>query len=146
MNIYTAIACFWINSLALNTSYSNTARPVYQVAHPAVSIIYPKNNQKVRGPIKIYGKAKPGSQVKLYITSTYFEKLYKGEKLLKGEGPLKGMNRVFNLTADRSGLWTLKEVDLTNRGWEEDFTIRAICGKDVISVRVYDHTKPVMID
>lgn len=146
MNIYIVMACFIVNSLPFNATYSNDEQPVYQAVNPAVSIIYPRNNQKVRGDIKIYGKAKPGSPIKLYVTSTYFAKMYKGQKLLKGDGPLKGMNRVFNLTTDKSGLWTLKEINLTNRGWEENFTIRAISGRDTVSVKVYDPTKPVVID
>ncbi|MCH5715229.1 hypothetical protein [Niabella hibiscisoli] len=146
MNIYIAIAFFMVNSPTFNAAYSNGERPVYQAANSTVSIIYPRSNQKVRGYIKIYGKAKPGSQVKLYVTSTYFAKMYKGEKLLKGAGPLKGMNQVFNLTTDKSGLWTLKEINLTNRGWEENFTIKAVSGSDVVAINVYDHTKPVIID
>ncbi len=146
MNIYLAVACLVFSSLNFSANHPKADVPVYQSVNPATTIIYPKNNQKVRGPVKVYGKAKPGSQLKLYITSTYFAKQYKGEKLSKGAGPLKGMNRVFNVTADKRGLWTLQEIDLTNRGWEENFTIKAVSGKDVVSVNVYDHTKPVLID
>ena len=56
------------------------------------------------------------------------------------------MNRVFNLTADKRGLWTLKPMDLTNAGWEENFTIRAVSESQSTSINVFDHTKPMLID
>ena len=123
-----------------------TAKPVAQPAAPAISIAYPKHNQKVRGDIKIYGRAKPGAVVKLTVTSSYFKKAYQGEKISKGEGPLKRLNRSFTLTADRSGTWLLKSIHLTNAGWEENFTIKASSEGKAVSVNVYDHTKPVNID
>ncbi|MGE9314933.1 hypothetical protein ACLOAU_24995 [Niabella sp. CJ426] len=56
------------------------------------------------------------------------------------------MNSVFNLTTDKRGLWTLKPMDLTNAGWEENFTIRAVSESQSVLVNVFDHTKPVLID
>ena len=112
----------------------------------SVSITYPKHNQKVRGDIKIYGRAKPGAAVTLKITSTYFKKAYQGERIVKGEGPVKRMNRTFKLTAGRSGTWMLEQVELINAGWEENFTIKVSAEGKAVSVNVYDHTKPVRID
>lgn len=111
-----------------------------------ISITYPKHDQKVRGDVKIYGKAKPGAVVKLKISSTYFKKAYQGERVSKGEGPIKRLNRSFTLTADRSGNWILKNINLTNAGWEENFTIKASAEGKAVSINVYDHTKGVRMD
>lgn len=113
---------------------------------PVIAITYPKHDQKVRGEIKIYGRAKPGAVVKLRITSTYFKKAYQGERILKGEGPIKRLNRSFTLTANRSGTWMLERINLTNAGWEENFTIKASADGRAVSINVYDHSKPVNID
>lgn len=112
-----------------------------------VSITFPKNNQKVRGEYKIYGKAKPGSAVELHISSTYYKTARDNrQKISKGAGPLNRMNRKFRLTADRSGNWLLKSIELLNAGWEETFTIKATADKKTVSIRVYDNTRPVAID
>lgn len=109
-----------------------------------LSILYPKNNQKVRGEYKIYGKAKPGDVVKLHISSVYYKTTHDNqERISKGTGPLNRMNRKFTLTADRSGNWVLKNIDLTNAGWEENFTIKASVNDKTITVKVYDNTRPV---
>lgn len=111
---------------------------------PALSILSPKNNQKVRGEYKIYGRAKPGAIVKLHISSIYYKTAHDNqERIFKGDGPINRMNRKFNLTADRSGIWTLKNIDLTNAGWEENFTISAKCEDKTVTVKVYDNTRPV---
>lgn len=152
MNILMILGCFIlsINNITIaeeyvqpvnGTSAIQTSRPA-----PGLSIIYPNHNQKVRGEIKIYGKARPGAFVKLQVSSTYFKKAYKGEKISKGEGPLKRLNRTFSITTDRNGTWILKEINLTNAGWEENFTIKATSEGKAVSVNVYDHTKPVNID
>ncbi len=136
---------FILNSIAQSPRVL-TVKESTKAAPPAISIIYPKHDQKVRGDIKIYGKAKPGATVKLKVTSTYFKKAYQGEKISKGEGPLKRLNRSFTLTADRNGSWILKNINLTNAGWEENFTIKASADGMAVSVNVYDHTKPINID
>jgi hypothetical protein len=56
------------------------------------------------------------------------------------------MNRKFSLTADRSGNWILKSIELRNAGWEESFTITATSEGKTVSVNVYDNTHPVRID
>ncbi|MBO9657996.1 MAG: hypothetical protein J7527_04150 [Chitinophagaceae bacterium] len=112
-----------------------------------LSISFPKNNQKVRGLYKIYGKAKPGTLVQLHVSSSYFKTTRdERKKIAKGEGPIARMNRTFSLTADRSGTWILKEIELLNTGWEETFIIKATADKKSVSVRVYDNTRPVRID
>lgn len=139
-----SILSFASEDAAIHPAYitgSNDQKPA-----PVVSIVYPKHNQKVRGEVKIYGKARPGAAVKVLVTSTYFKKAYKGEKISKGEGPFKRMNRTFSVTADRNGTWILKALDLTNAGWEENFTIKASAEGKAVSVNVYDLTKPVNID
>ncbi|RYD73277.1 MAG: hypothetical protein EOP53_20405 [Sphingobacteriales bacterium] len=110
-----------------------------------LSVIFPKQNQKVRGPIRIYGKAKPKATVKLYITSTYYKTKHQGQKIIQGEGPLKRMNRLYNIVADKNGVWAYKE-DLRNAGWEENFTIKAVSEGSTVTVKVYDNTRPIMID
>ena len=111
---------------------------------PKLSILAPKNNQKVRGEYKIYGKATPGAVVKLHISSTYYKTAHDSqERISKGAGPFNRMNRKFSLTADRSGTWILKNIELTNPGWEEHFTIKASVGDQTVTVKVYDNTRPV---
>lgn len=139
-------ASSFIFTVAAQTQRVLTVKESTKASQPAISISYPKQDQKVRGDIKIYGKAKPGAQVKLTITSTYFKKAYQGERISKGEGPLKRVNRNFTLTADRNGSWVLKNINLTNAGWEENFTIKATAEGKSVSINVYDHTKPVNID
>lgn len=111
---------------------------------PKLSILAPKNNQKIRGEYKIYGKATPGAVVKLHISSTYYKTTHDSqERISKGAGPFNRMNRKFSLTADRSGTWILKNIELTNPGWEEHFTIKASVGDQTVTVKVYDNTRPV---
>ncbi len=110
-------------------------------------IIFPKNNQKVRGDYKIYGKAKPGAEVKLLITSTYYKTAHNnGERISKGEGPVNRMNRKFTITADRSGTWLLKSIELRNAGWEETFIIKATSEGRSVSIVVSDNVHPQNID
>ncbi|MCG2618140.1 hypothetical protein LZZ85_27805 [Terrimonas sp. NA20] len=117
------------------------------VPAPELSISFPKNNQKVRGAYKIYGKAKPGSVVELHVSSSYFKTTRdERKKIAKGEGPVARMNRKFSLKADRNGTWLLKEIELLNAGWEETFIIKATADKKSVSIRVYDNTRPVRID
>ena len=112
-----------------------------------LSILFPKNNQKVRGEYKIYGKAKPGAVVVLHISSTYYKTARDGrQKVSKGEGPINRMNRKFSITADRSGNWILKKIELWNAGWEESFIIKATSDNKTVSIRVFDNTHPVAID
>lgn len=149
MNILIIAAYIFSGSLVLVSQeplMENIQSAQAKPPQAPVTIVYPKDNQKVRGEIKIYGKAKPGAIVKLQVTSTYYKKEYRQEKLYKGEGPFKRMNRTFSITADRSGTWMLKKIDLTNAGFEENFIIRANSGGKVVSVNVYDDTKPVRID
>ncbi|MET0462980.1 MAG: hypothetical protein ABW007_07495 [Chitinophagaceae bacterium] len=114
---------------------------------PELSISFPKNNQKVRGVYKIYGKAKPGAKVVLQVSSSYFKTTQDGRnRVAKGDGPLARMNRKFSLTADRNGTWILKEIELLNAGWEETFTIKATVDNKSVTIRVYDNTHPVMMD
>lgn len=109
-----------------------------------LSIVYPKNNQKVRGEYKISGKATPGAQVKLFISSAYYKTRHDNQdRIFKGEGPINRMNRKFNLITDRNGNWTLKSIDLTNAGWEENFMIKAVTADKTVTVKVYDNTRPV---
>ena len=112
-----------------------------------LSITFPKNNQKVRGDYKIYGKATPGTPVKLTVTSKYFKTAHDNhERISKGEGPLNRMNRKFTLTTDRNGTWMLKSIEFRNAGWEESFTIKATADGKTVTVNVYDNTRPVNID
>lgn len=111
---------------------------------PKLSILSLKNNQKVRGEYKIYGKAKPGALVKVQINSSYYKTAHDNqERIFKGAGPLNRMNRKFSVTADRGGRWTLKSIDLTNAGWEETFTIKASTDDETVTIQVYDQTRPV---
>lgn len=113
----------------------------------ALSILFPKNNQKVRGEYKIYGKAKPGSVVQLHITSSYYKTARDHrQRISKGAGPVNRMNRKYSITADRRGNWTLKNIELLNAGWEESFTIKATADKKTVSIQVYDNTHPIAID
>ncbi|WP_255155284.1 hypothetical protein [Ferruginibacter sp. HRS2-29] len=112
-----------------------------------LSIIFPKNNQKVRGEYKVYGKASPGATVKLTVTSKYFKTAHDNQdRISKGEGPLNRMNRKFTLTADRNGTWTLKSIELRNAGWEESFAIKAMSEGKTITINVYDNVHPVRMD
>ncbi|MEO6670085.1 MAG: hypothetical protein ABIN36_11455 [Ferruginibacter sp.] len=113
-----------------------------------LSILKPSNNGKVRGLCTIYGKARAGSKVEVYISSQYFKTGHDNqERLSKGEGPISRMNRKFPLTTDRGGNWILREIDLTNAGWEETFTIK-VTSEDGNSktIEVYDKTHPRNID
>ncbi len=112
-----------------------------------VTIVYPKNNQKVRGTYKIYGGSEPNTVVKLSIISTYYKtNNNNGTKITKGEGPLKRLNRTYSLKTDRYGTWKIENIDLTNAGYEESFVIKASDGKTAKTITVYDNTRPVLID
>lgn len=112
-----------------------------------LSILFPKNNQKVRGEYKVYGKAKPGAVVVLHVSSSYYKTAHDNrQKISKGAGPLARMNRKFSITADRNGNWIHKKIELLNAGWEETFTIKATSDKKAVSVIVYDNTHPIAID
>lgn len=115
---------------------------------PRLEIYFPKNNQKVRGRYSIYGYADPYAKVKVQITSTYYEKVADPQKetISKGKGPINRINRTYPLTANKIGYWELKNIDLTNRNWEENFTIKAIVDGRTAIIRVYDDTHPVVID
>lgn len=115
---------------------------------PRLQIYFPKNGQKVRGRYSIYGYAEPNAKLKIQITSTYYEKLVdtRKETISKGKGPINRINRTYPLTANNIGYWELKNIDLTNRNWEEDFTIKAIVEGRTASISVYDHTHPIVID
>jgi len=115
---------------------------------PRLQIYFPKNGQKVRGRYSIYGYAEPNAKLKIQITSTYYEKLYNNQKetISKGKGPINRINRTYPLTANKIGYWELKDIDLTNRNWEEDFTIKAIVEGRTAAISVYDHTHPIVID
>lgn len=118
------------------------------VKAPRLEIYFPKNGQKVRGRYSIYGYAEPNAKLKVHITSTYYEKLYNNQKetISKGKGPINRINRIYPLTANKIGYWELKDIDLTNRNWEEDFTIKAIVEGRTATISVYDHTHPIVID
>lgn len=112
-----------------------------------VTIVYPKNNQKVRGTYKIYGGSEPNAVVKLTIISTYYKtNNNNGTKITKGEGPLKRLNRTYSLKADRHGTWKIENIELTNAGYEESFVIKASDGKTAKAITVYDKIRPVLID
>ncbi|MFN0256983.1 hypothetical protein [Pedobacter ureilyticus] len=115
---------------------------------PRLQIYFPKNGQKVRGRYSIYGYTEPNMKLKVQITSTYYEKLYNNQKetISKGKGPINRINRSYPLTANSIGYWELKDIDLTNRNWEEDFTIKAIVEGRTATISVYDHTHPIVID
>ncbi|WP_241282875.1 hypothetical protein [Chryseobacterium timonianum] len=112
-----------------------------------VTIVYPKNNQKVRGAYKIYGGSEPNAVIKLTIISNYYKtNNNNGTKITKGEGPLKRLNRTYTLKSDRYGTWKIENIDLTNAGYEESFVIKASDGKKAQSIIVYDRTRPVLMD
>ncbi|MFA4870714.1 MAG: hypothetical protein WC623_21135 [Pedobacter sp.] len=115
---------------------------------PRLQIYFPKNGQKVRGRYSIYGYTEPNMKLKVQITSTYYETLYNNQKetISKGKGPINRINRTYPLTANKIGYWELKDIDLTNRNWEEDFTIKAIVEGRTATISVYDHTHPIVID
>lgn len=152
MNAFILISCFLLGLIDGNRHNTPAAAtPVKEVGRdpvpaPELSILFPKNNQKVRGEYQIYGKAKPGSMVALQISSTYFKTKREGEKITRGEGPIARMNRKFSVTADRNGRWMLKSIELLNAGWEETFFITATADKKKVSIRVYDNTRPVRMD
>lgn len=150
MNTILVAGYFLLNSFSItdaSKTLPNTQTDIAQQKKTqTVSIIFPKQNQKVRGPIKIYGRAKPGAAVKLYVTSTYFKTAHQGQKIIKGEGPVKRMNRVFNIVTDKQGMWTYNNIDLRNEGWEENFTIKAVSEGSTATVKVFDNTRPVMMD
>jgi len=153
MNAFILISCllFSLASGGGNNKrvISISSEEIIEKSNPAaaLSILFPKNNQKVRGEYKIYGKARPGAKVELHISSTYFKTARdERQKISKGEGPINRMNRKFSLTADRSGTWVLKSIELLNAGWEESFVIKATADKKSVSVRVYDNTRPVRMD
>lgn len=153
MNSFLMI-CFLLLS---KSNFSETSRPLpaksFEVSGmisekaSTLSILFPKNNQKVRGEYKIYGKATPGASVKLAITSKYFKTAHDNQdRISQGEGPISRMNRKFILTADRSGNWILKNIELRNAGWEETFTIKATSEEKTITINVYDKVHPVRMD
>ena len=149
MHVFILISYFFVATI----NGAENSRPIDRnivgelEVSQAISISFPKNNQKVRGKYKIYGKAKPGSVVQLHISSTYFKTARDSrQRVSKGAGPIIRMNRKFSLTADRSGNWLLKEIELLNAGWEETFTINATADKKTVSIQVYDNTHPVAID
>jgi ribosomal protein L31 len=153
MNAFILISCFLftVKNGAENSRLAGiaSAQHIEKKGNPAaeLSILFPKNNQKVRGEYKISGKAKPGSVVQLHISSTYFKTARDSrQKVSKGTGPINRMNRKFSITADRSGNWLLKKIELLNAGWEETFTIEATSDKRTVSIRVYDNTHPMAID
>lgn len=121
---------------------------IHSVKPPRLEIYFPKNNQKVRGRYAIYGYAEPNAQVKVQITSAYYEKLFNVQKetISKGKGPINRINRTYPITANKIGYWQINDIDLTNRNWEENFTIKAIVEGRIVTVRVYDNTHPVVID
>lgn len=145
MHFFILISCLFF------TGSNNTPVESYNTVQVQkgtdLSIIFPKNNQKVRGEYKVYGKAKPGSVVVLHISSTYYKTARDNrQRISKGEGPVSRMNRKFSLTADRSGNWMLKSIQLWNAGWEENFIIKATADKKTVSIRVYDNTHPIAMD
>lgn len=143
MNVFILVSCFL---LTINNGGENSRRSD-SAADPGLSILFPKNNQKVRGEYKIYGKAKAGSIVELYISSTYFKTARDSrQRVSKGAGPINRMNRKFSIKADRSGNWFLKNIELRNAGWEESFTIKATADNKTVSIRVYDNTHPIAMD
>jgi len=125
-----------------------TTPRIYNAKAPRLEIYSPKNNQKVRGRYAIYGYAEPYAKVKVHITSTYYEKLVNQQKetITKGKGPIDRINRTYPVTANKIGYWQINDIDLTNRNWEENFTIKAIVDGRTVTVRVYDNTHPVVID
>jgi len=153
MNTFLMIICLQLGKLCA----VETAKPlpinsleltaIIPEKESQLSIIYPKNNQKVRGEYKIYGKATPGASVKLAIASKYFKTAHDNqERISKGEGPINRMNRKFTLTADRSGNWILKNIELRNAGWEESFTIKVTSEERSVTINVYDKVHPVRMD
>jgi len=115
---------------------------------PRLQIYFPKNGQKVRGRYSIYGYAEPHAKLKIQLTSSYYEKLFdtRKETISKGKGPINRINRTYPLTANNIGYWELKDIDLTNRNWEETFTIKAIVEGRTATISVYDNTHPIVID
>ncbi|WP_379089989.1 hypothetical protein [Pedobacter sp. UC225_65] len=122
---------------------------IQQANHvPRLQIYFPKNGQKVRGRYSIYGYTEPNAKLKIQITSAYYEKLVNPQKetISKGKGPINRINRTYPLTANSIGYWELKDIDLTNRNWEEYFTIKALVDGRTATIKVYDDTHPVIID
>lgn len=153
MKALIILGCLFVGNLQVadikktdNTKILTVAKPVTSNITP-LSITFPKNNQKVRGDYKIYGKAKAGAIVKLHVTSTYYKTAHDNqERIFKGEGPINRMNRKFTLTADRNGNWVLKNINLQNAGWEESFTIKATSDDRTVTVKVIDDKHPINID
>lgn len=153
MNSFLMICCLLFSKLNFTESAKPLPAKSFGVSGmisekaSALSILFPKNNQKVRGEYKIYGKATPGASVKLVITSKYYKTAYDNqERISKGEGPINRMNRKFTLTADRSGNWILKDIELRNAGWEESFTIKVTSEERSVTINVYDKVHPVRMD
>ncbi|RYY58925.1 MAG: hypothetical protein EOO05_14860 [Chitinophagaceae bacterium] len=115
---------------------------------PKLRINYPMIGAKVRGKTKISGNAKPGSEVSLKITSTYY-KLgtdQQKRKIFQGEGPLDGPVRTIKLVTNAQGVWTATDVDFRNRGWSEKWKIvvTSVEGKNKTYIWVKDETKPAI--
>jgi hypothetical protein len=144
MKLTALLTCFVFSLFTIKGNASNFE--LTQSNPSAISIFYPKNNQKVRGNVKIYGRAKPGSIVKLEITSTYFKKIVTQNRISQGEGPINRLNRTFKVTTNKSGVWILDNIELINFGWEENFTIKAFSDGKIATVNVFDHTHPILID
>lgn len=129
-----------ICSRQLESSRSSTSQQV-------LSILYPKNLQKVRGSYMISGRSEPHVSIEISVRSTYFKtKLENNNRITKGDGPINRINRTFKTKSDARGNWKVKEVELINAGWEEIFIITAVSGNHKNSIRVFDNTRPVAID
>lgn len=152
MKILIIISCVLLGGLQtvpVKIKVKTEATKIMQSSHvPRLQIYFPKNGQKVRGRYSIYGYAEPNATLKVQITSSYYEKLVNTQKetISKGKGPINRLNRTYPLTANKIGYWELKNIDLTNRNWEENFTIKAIVDGRTVNVSVYDNTHPVVID
>lgn len=138
------VAMLGLASLTLQAQAQN---PVQKTRKEQLSIAYPKNNQKVRGPYKVSGTAKPGTVVKVHISSAYFKIVYdRQQRKSKGAGPIARMNRTYTATTDRAGRWAITGIELWNAGWEETYTINATANGASAEIKVYDNTLPVNID
>lgn len=152
MKTLILISCILFGGLQTAPVKINVKPEASQMTHsihqPRLQIYFPKNGQKVRGRYSIYGYTEPNAKLKVQITSSYYEKLVDPQKetINKGKGPLNRLNRTYPLTANKIGYWELKNIDLTNRNWEESFTIKAIVDGRTATIRVYDDTHPVVID
>ena len=111
-------------------------------------ITTPVLGHRVIGNALIRGNAKPGSIIRLTVSSTYYDLVadQQQRKISKGAGPLKGSKRKLDVQVNGQGFWTTGKINFSNRGWSEQYKIVAtsVQGKNSTYVIVTNDTKPAV--